>query len=427
MRVNDAAQHQVVLRNYERRARLGVSSGLLRLSLDDTALSGPEIHVDGRPLVSFGSCSYMALNLDDRLTAAASEAVGRFGVTYSSSTVYTSLGLYRELEDLLCLMVGGRTLVTPTTTLAHLTALPVMIGPGDVALVDAQAHSSVHMALQILRSEGITVEVLPHNDVEALEAAVGRVASDHHAVWYLADGVYSMFGDVAPVARLDALLDRHPNLFLYLDDAHGFSWHGENGRGWVLERMPMHPRLVLALSLSKSFGSGGGALAFGDPDLAERVLLLGGPLTFGGPVQVAELAAGVASARIHLSPEHRERRSAMEGQIDHVLDLAGRLGLPLRSTARTPVWFLHVGRIEHTVEIAQRMMRDGFYLTPASFPAVPLGAAGLRFAHTLHHSLSDIDEMLTRLAEHYAEVVEDDVGIRVELDLTSDPDRSPTR
>jgi 7-keto-8-aminopelargonate synthetase-like enzyme len=415
MRTDDAAQLRRLLARYETRARQAADAGLVRVLLDDEPLHGPYVTMNGREVVSFGSCSYMALNLDPRVTGAAVEAVRRYGITYSSSTVYTSLGLYGRLERLLGEITGGHVLVTPTTTLGHLAALPVLVGPGERVVVDAQAHASVHLAVQVLKAEGIGVDVVPHGDREALVAAIGTAADHHDAVWYLADGVYSMFGDVAPVPLLADLLDRHPNLHLYLDDAHGFSWHGARGRGWVLERMSMHPRLVVALSLSKSFGSGGGALAFGDPEVGERVRYLGGPLTFGGPLQVAELAAGVASAEIHLSAEHDERRARMAAHIEVARQTIGRTGLPAKPSTATPIWFVEIGRVEDTIEVGRRMLADGYYLNPSSFPAVPIGMSGLRISHTLHHDEQQIAAMLTTLAAHLADVLGEDLAIEIDL------------
>ena len=123
-------------------------------------------------------------------------------------------------------------------------------------------------------------------------------------VWYLADGVYSMYGDTAPMHHIATLLDEYEQLHVYIDDAHGFSWKGLHGRGHALATTPMHPRLVVAVSLAKSFGSGGAALAFHDAGLARKVLLRGSTFTFSGPIHPAELGAAVVAADIHLSPEH---------------------------------------------------------------------------------------------------------------------------
>ena len=415
MRRDRGLSRQRIQAIHERRFRRGIDVGIIHVRMEDDKLDGPHITIHGgRRVVNFGSCSYLGLGLDARLREAAADAVRRFGVTHSSSAVYTSLPFYGELEEALGEMVGGHVLITPTTTLGHLNALPVLVDDDALVLVDAQAHASLIMTTQVLSSNGAEIRFLPHNDLAALEDSVAGTDPGRE-VWYLADGVYSMFGDTAPIEGISDLLDRYERLHAYVDDAHGFSWQGLHGRGTVLDRMPFHERLVLSLSLSKSFGAGGGAVAFPNQDLARRVRLLGGPLTFGGPLQTAELGAGVESAAIHLSDEHAMLRTRMMDQIDLVRRVADRLGLPIVDRTDTPIWFVRVGDTDHAVEIARRMIDDGFYVNPSTFPAVPMGSAGIRFTHTLLHEPAHIEAMLSTLARHRTDLVDD---THVLIDLT---------
>jgi 7-keto-8-aminopelargonate synthetase-like enzyme len=313
--------------------------------------------------------------------------------------------LYTKLEGLLERMFGGSVIVPTTTTLGHLSCLPLVAGPGSTVLIDSQAHSSVHLATQVLKSTGIEVTPLPHNDPAALEAAVIDACKSHDQVWYLADGVYSMLGDIAPVDTVARLLEEHPNLWVYIDDAHGVGWAGKHGRGVVLERMNLHPRMIVAASLAKSLGAGGAVLVFHDPDLANRVQIAAGPMTFSGPLHPAELGAAVAAIEIMLSDEQPEMSRRLDEQIRLVARLGRELGLPLGAFDHTPVWFARIGRHDDMIEIAKRMVESGYYLNPASFPVVPLGQSGLRFTHTLFHDLDQIEAMLRTLGRHISEVV----------------------
>ena len=112
-----------------------------------------------------------------------------------------------------------------------------------------------------------------------------------------------MHGDRLPLDELRALLDRHPSLFAYVDDAHGVGWTGRHGAGVVLGHRPLHERMAVALGLAKGFGSGGAALALPNAELATRVFSCGGPMIFSGPIQPAQLGAAIAAARIFLSSE----------------------------------------------------------------------------------------------------------------------------
>jgi 7-keto-8-aminopelargonate synthetase-like enzyme len=399
----------------------GVDAGVIRIRVEDDVMAGDSVVVGGKRLVNFGNCSYLGLNTDPRLKRGAIEAIERFGPVFSTSSAYTSLGLYSDLEERLQTIFDAHVVLPTTTTLGHLAALPVLINPDDVVLVDVQTHASVRLATDALQGRGVSVQDLPHNDMAALETAIEKADVEGNCrIWYLADGVYSMYGDVAPIPEIVSLLDRYPNLHVYLDDAHGFGWQGRHGRGQVLNLHPIHPRMVVIVSLSKSFGAGGAALVVPDPAIARRIWLTGGTLTFSGPIYPAELGAAVVSADIHLSPEHAERQARLLAQIDLVAKLLTVHDLPVMSLEKTPIWFIRVGRLDQTIELTQRLMNDGFYVNPSDFPAVPRGYSGIRFMHSVHNTDEQINSLIESIARHLPEVVDD---LQVIIDLT-DQDRA---
>ncbi len=277
--------------------------GLAMRTAEDERLDGRAVTLDGRPVVSFTSCSYLGLELDPRVRRGAIDAVERYGTQFSSSRSYLSAPAYEELEALLGELFGGPTLVTPNTTLAHLSALPVLVAEEDAVILDHHVHQTVHLAVPQLREQGTHVEFLRHGRLDLLEERLRALEGAHRRVWYLADGIYSMFGSAAPIEALRYLASQHEALHLYIDDAHGTSWTGRHGRGFALEHLAGFPRAVVSVSLNKSFGAGGGALVFPEEELRRRVRTCGGPMIFTGPVQPPMLGAAIASARIHLSPE----------------------------------------------------------------------------------------------------------------------------
>ena len=404
-----------LLRRFERSTEAGIAAGVFRVRIEDADLRGDTIRVNGRTLLNFGMASYLGLNLDPRLKQGAIEAVSRYGPVYSSSTAFTSLPLYTVLEERLERMLGGQVVIAPTTTLAHMAALPLLVPQGSLVLIDVQAHESLRLTAQILVAMGSQLVSLPHNDVGALTAALEQAPQE--SVWYLADGVYSMFGDVAPVARLAVLLNRYPHLHLYLDDAHGFGWAGKHGRGYVLGHLPIRDRMVVAGSLSKSMGAGGGVVVFHDERTARRVRTLGGTLTFAGPLHPAELGAAVASANIHLSEEYLHLQERMNAQIALTRRLIAQHDLPVITPSDTPVWFVRVGTPTDTIEMAGRLQKDGFYVNPSGYPAVPVGYAGLRFSNSLYLDDHAYVELVEAIAGHLPEVVD---GIDITIDLTEE-------
>lgn len=410
-------RHDRILDLAERQISVGVDLGIIQRRIDDESLDDATITIGGRSMVNFSTCAYLGLNRDPRLRNAAIGAVTRYGANYSSAPIYTSLPMYDELARQLSEMTGASAAVVQTTTLAHLSALPVLIGPGDIALVDAQSHDSVHLATTNLKGNGVTVETVPHIDLEALTLRVEEVASEYNRVWFLTDSIFSMYGDVAPIKGIAALQDLYPNLHVYYDDAHGFGWAGERGGGYVLSQVPWNERMVIAAGLAKSFGSFGAVLAFGDPSLVQRVKITGGALTFSGPIPPADLGAATASGAIHLSAEHAERQaeliSFMEWGRDQILDRK----LPVVSLETTPIWFVRIGTVGAACDMVERLMKDGYYLNVSAFPAVPLGHAGIRFTQTLNHTREQFVGLLDAIQSHIAEF---DIETEAEADVVVD-------
>jgi len=375
-----------------------IARGVGHLVAEDAALGGRLVTLHGRPHVNFGSCSYLGLETDARLKDAACDAVARYGVQFSSSRAYVSCPPYAELERLLHAMFGAPLVVAQTTTLAHFAALPILIGSDDAVVCDQLVHNSVQSVMPTLKAAGTTCCFVRHSRIDRLDKLVGALAERHRRVWYLADGVYSMHGDLAPLGALAELLARHEQLSLYVDDAHGLSWAGTHGRGTVLGDGPPLQRTVMVASLSKAFAAGGGVLVFPDAETARLVRTCGSTMIFSGQLQPALLGAGIASARVHLSGEIVDRQRRLMDRIGLFNDLAAARGVPLATTDQTPIRFVAIGGNDATSRMAADLMRAGFFVNTAAFPAVSQGKAGVRIALTLQQTADDIRALVDAIA-----------------------------
>src|SRR5580698_5447539 len=112
----------------------GVQKEILHLYTEDQAFSGNYIQLKGKPVVNFGSCSYLGLEFDPRLKEASKEAIDRFGTQFSESRAYVSIHLYQELEEAFLEIFGQPIIIVPTTTLGHLSNLPVLIQDEDAII-----------------------------------------------------------------------------------------------------------------------------------------------------------------------------------------------------------------------------------------------------------------------------------------------------
>ncbi|MFZ5890335.1 MAG: aminotransferase class I/II-fold pyridoxal phosphate-dependent enzyme [Myxococcota bacterium] len=387
------------LRVIEAAASLLQSGNLLHRIAEDDRLDGRSITLDGRRLVNFGSCSYLGLETDTRLKAAACEAVLRYGTQFSSSRTYISAPLYREFQEVVSAMVGGLPVViAPTTSLGHLAALPVLVNERDAVLYDVNVHNSVQTLLPTLQQDGIHCEPVSHNRLDRMEERAHELARQHERIFYLCDGVYSMQGDTVDATQLFGVLNRNPKLWAYVDDAHGVGWTGRNGAGVVLGKTGIHERMVVTLGWAKAGASAGAALVFPNAELARSVASCGSTMIFSGPMQPAQLGASIASARIFLSPEVSALQQDVETRMALFDAQATREGLSVRALGASPIRFIESGSEEGAIALASGLQAAGYFVNAAICPAVPRGRAGIRMMLTRQQTLEDVRGLVREIA-----------------------------
>lgn len=394
---------------------IGRSRGIVHQFTEDEEFDGRSIILNGKKMVNFGSCSYLGLETDERIKEAAIDAVRRYGSQFSSSRTYTSFTLYRELEELLNRMFGANVILATSSTLGHRSVIPILINDHDAVIFDHQAHISMQDAGKELSLRGVTVNLLRHNRLDELETKIQALANKHEKIWYFLDGIYSMYGDLAPIHALQSLMEKYKSLYLYIDDAHGMSWAGKNGTGYVLSQMKLTNRMVLCSSLAKGFASAGGIFAFSDYDQYLRIKNWGGPLTYSGPQQPAVIGASIASAKIHLSDEIYQRQIALAERIDYCNRIMTDLNLPVISKSESPIFFIGLGAPKVAYNMNARLMNEGLYVNLGIYPAVPETCTGLRFALTLHHTREDIERLVERINYHLPLVLEEEKKSRLDI------------
>ena len=211
----------------------GRSVGILHNVINNYKTDGKNLLINDKRVTYFGNCSYLGLENDLRLKEAAIDAIERYGIQFSCSRTYARIPLYDEIEFLLSQIFGRPTIAAPTTTLAHMSTVPVLMRRNDVIIIDQQAHSSMHDALAIAKDMGAQVEILRHNRMDMLESRLKKLIQQYDRVWFMTDGIFSMFGDIAPLSTLSNLMNKYDNFYCYIDDAHGMSWTGQHGCGYA--------------------------------------------------------------------------------------------------------------------------------------------------------------------------------------------------
>jgi 8-amino-7-oxononanoate synthase len=264
-------------------------------------------------LLDLASNDYLGLSRDPRVVQAAADAVHVWGAGSTGSRLVTgSTELHATLEHELAAFTGsGAALVFSSGYLANLGAVAALSGPGATVVSDARNHASVVDACRLSRA---VIAVTAHRDVAAVEGALSRRTTDRAVV--VTDAVFSVDGDLAPLAELHAVTRRHGAL-LVIDEAHALGVVGD-GRGAARAAgIGGQPDVVLTVTLSKSLGAQGGAV-LGDPVVVEHLVNTARAFIFDTGLAPASVAAALAALRVlrsdpGLATAVRERAYAIEG------------------------------------------------------------------------------------------------------------------
>lgn len=338
---------------------------------------------DGRERINLGSSNYLGLAGDARVTEAAVAAVRQYGSSTSGSRVLNgTTRLHLQLEDELADHYGTEAAVlTSSGIAANLALLSTVGGPGDVLLVDAHAHASVHAGAAASRG---TVSRFRHNDLSSLAARLERLEQRAGAV-VVVDGVYSMTGELAPLAGIAALCDRF-SARLVVDEAHGFGVLGGGGRGAVEAAGVLDRVDAVTVALSKALASAGGAVLTSRA-AADGIRASALPYVFSAAGDPASVGAALAALRILRAEPERMVRARENGELlRRALAAAGAAPLP----GRGAVVAVPTGEEAVTVAAWRAAYDAGVYVNAVAYPAVPRGQGVLRLTVMATHTAEQL-------------------------------------
>ncbi|SNR68513.1 aminotransferase class I/II-fold pyridoxal phosphate-dependent enzyme [Lutibacter flavus] len=377
-------------------------AGILHLYAEDESFSGRTLQIQNKKLFHFGTTGYLGLEQDIRLKEAAINAITKYGTQFPLSKSYISHPLYKTLEEHVKEMYGNNIIITKNSTLGHLGVIPSAVDDQDAIILDHQVHWSVQSAAKTLKSRSVPIEMIRHNNLQMLEDKIKALSPKHKRIWYMCDGIYSMYGDYAPIKELVALCNKYPQLFLYCDDVHGMSWIGKKGTGYVLSQLTELPKNILIFgTLSKTFGASGAFLACSDTKMYQKIKTFGGPLTFSAQLEPASVGAAIASAKIHLSPEIYTLQSELKERIDLFNHLLSQTDLPLVNKNNSPVFYIGTGMPKTGYNFVNRLMQEGYFVNLGLFPAVPVKNTGVRITISRHNQKEEIKSLVAAMSYHF--------------------------
>lgn len=381
--------------------------GVIQLQYNSDSWAGNSMLVEKSEMLNFGTCGYLGLEIHPRIAERAIEYTKAFGTQFSVSRAYLTSKSNFILEDLLSEIFGGNKVISFTsTTIAHTAVLPIVLDHDDLIILDQQCHVSIQTAAQLMRAKGVSIEMIRHNNIEMLESKIKSLGDKYNKIWYMIDGVYSMYGDVAPIDEINVLMNKYPQLHLYVDDAHGMSWHGKNGCGRIYKETMENGRTIYVSTLAKAFGTMGGIVVFPNNYWYDKVIMHGGPLAYSHPIPPPMMGASIASAEIHLSEEIYDLQYKLKQRLDYANELLAQTNIPIMSYPDTPIYFVGTGQPVVGYNLNKRILDEGFYVNIGMFPAVPVKNTGLRFTITNHHSKRDIKAFIDAIIYHYPKALE---------------------
>jgi 8-amino-7-oxononanoate synthase len=301
---------------------------------------------------------------------------------------------HQQLEEALAAFTGReRALLFSTGYMANLGVVNALLtGRNDVVYADRLNHASLVDAGLL---SGAKLIRYPHNDTTSLGKRLLAQADNANTQLILTDGVFSMDGDVAPLNKL-ATMAQHHDAWLMVDDAHGFGVLGNTGAGLVeAQGLTQTDVPILMATLGKALGTAGAFIA-GSHDLIEYLIQTARTFIYTTAQPPAIAAATLKS--LELVQTESWRREHLRELIQQFRHGAAQLGLPLMASD-TAIQPILVGSSEKALAISRQLEERGLLVTAIRPPTVPDGTARLRVTLSAAHTASDVEQLLTALAQ----------------------------
>ena len=358
-------------------------------------LDGPQgvrVRLDDKPYLSFSSNDYLGLANHPAIAEAARKAAASYGVGAGAAHLLTGHHrLHDQLETELAEFVGlPAALLFSTGYMASLGVLPALLDRYGEVFEDKLNHASLVDAALLSRAK---LTRYPHLDLGVLEQ---RLAASKAKVKLIAsDTVFSMDGDLAPLAELLALARRY-DAWLYLDDAHGFGVLGERGQGALaLLDDASDGRLIYLATLGKAAGVAGAFVA-GSAALVEW--LVNKARTYIFTTAQPPLLAAAVSASLRVIAADAWRRAHLDGLMARLKMAMADLPWPLMPSS-SPIQPLLVGGNVEALRLSDALRARGILLPAIRPPTVPPGEARLRISLSAAHAEADVDALVMALRE----------------------------
>ena len=359
---------------------------------------GSSVVTHGKRRVMIGSNNYLGLTHHPRVQEAAKRAIDIYGTGCTGSRFLNgNLKLHEELEEQLADFLGKEAcLVFSTGFLSNQGALGCLVSRSDVIYSDRENHASIVEGTRVAMGDTVKFR---HNNMDDLERVLIATRSKYEGALLVADGVFSMSGDIFNLPRALELAKKY-NCRVYIDDAHALGVLGPQGQGTEHHfGIPSSADITMG-TFSKSFASIGGFVA-GTADVIHYIKHKARPFMFSAAMPPA--AAGTVLECLKIVQEEPEHLAGLWRNSRKMKYELERLGYNTLNS-HTPVIPLPIGDDYTAFSFTQKLYENGVFATPVVKPAVPDGCALIRTSYMASHTDSDLDyvlEVLDRLGKEF--------------------------
>jgi 8-amino-7-oxononanoate synthase len=350
--------------------------------------------LEGRAGVDFTSNDYLGFAESDALRDAALAALER-GVPAGAGGSRLLRGNHPEHEALeaeaATFFGAPSALFFGSGFAANAAIISTLPQRGDLVIYDALVHASTREGLGLTKAQ---TQEIPHHDVQAIEDALRDYRATHASgrAFIAIESLYSMDGDLAPLADIVALAARHDAMLL-VDEAHATGIAGPQGRGFSAQ-FEGAANIVALHTCGKALGASGALITMAEP---LRRFMINRCKPFIYATAPSPLVAAIVRAALRLSAGADDRRAALQQRIARLGAQLDRLGLPRTGTQIQPIV---LGADRRATALADKIAADGFDVRAIRPPTVPEGSARLRITLGAHLSMADIDGLGASLARH---------------------------
>ena len=352
----------------------------------------PEVLIDGKKVLMFGSNCYSGLVSDPRIKEAAIEATKKYGTGCAGSPFLNgTLDLHKKLEQRIAEYIGKEDVMIYSTGFeVNLGVVSCLTGREDYILWDEQDHASIIEGRRLSFSTALKYK---HNDMESLEKQLQKCDPDKVKL-IVTDGVFSMEGDVANLPEIVRLAKKY-NASVMVDEAHGIGVFGKGGRG-TCDHFGVTKDVDLIMgTFSKSFASLGGFIAT-DKEITNFLRHHSRSYIFTASITPASTAAALKA--IDIMEQEPERQEHLWEITKFALDGFRNMGCEIGNTS-TPIIPLFVRDDYKTYHVVRDLFDEGLFVNPVVSPAVAPQDTLIRFSLMATHTKEQVEYALTKIQQ----------------------------